>query len=161
MSVTAWNWLLAVLGTIASVLGVVFSWMAWLQAGKAKEAAEDAARWTRRRNAAQEVLRLAGDAKEFLAAIQQHRDESAISFANALVHALAIVRSRGISDASDAAAIKTCENEIVRVIIGLRVHGISEDPPGYSDLLVSCHGIHRSVCELAGRLERLAEGGAQ
>jgi hypothetical protein len=161
MSASDWTWVLAVGGTVASLAGVVFSWLAWIQAGKAKEAAEDASSAVRKRNAANEVMRLAGDAKEFLSAIQQRRLENAISTANGLVHGLAIVRSRSIADMPDARVIKSCENEIMRVIVGLQVDGLSPDQASFQDLLGRCHGIHQSVCELAGRLESRAEGVAQ
>ena len=39
MSSIAWSWALAITGTLASLAGVVFSWMAWVQAGRAKDAA--------------------------------------------------------------------------------------------------------------------------
>jgi hypothetical protein len=42
MTPGTWNWLLTVAGTMASIAGVVFSWMAWIQAKGAKQAAEEA-----------------------------------------------------------------------------------------------------------------------
>jgi len=94
MTGSDWNWLLAIAGTVASIAGVVFSWMAWVQATKAKDAAREAAAAVRKRNAAQEFLRLAGDAKEFLSAVQQGRTENAISTANGLLHGLSMIPHR-------------------------------------------------------------------
>ncbi len=158
MTASAWNWLLAISGTVASVAGVVFSCMAWVQAKGAKKAAQEATEAIRKRNAAQEFLRLAGDAKEFLSAVQQSRTENAISAANSLVHALAILRTRSVSRVSDVNMLKKCEGEIIRVIVGLNADGVPIDPSSYSDVLDRCHAIHRTVCELAGRMERLSEG---
>jgi hypothetical protein len=153
MTASAWNWLLAISGTVASVAGVVFSCLAWVQAAKAKDAAREAVAAVRKRNTAQEFLRLAGDAKEFLSAVQQSRTENAISAANNLVHALSIIRTRSVTRTSDVNMLKTCEGEIIRVIVGLNA-----DESSFSDVLDRCHGIHRTVCELAGRMERLSEG---
>jgi len=158
MTLGAWNWLLAIAGTIASIAGVVFSWLAWVQATKAKDAAREATDAVRKRNTSQEVLRLAGDAKEFLAAVQQSRTENAISTANNLVHALSMIRTRSITRASDVGMLKACESEIIRVIVGLNADGVPTDQSNFADLLDRCHTIHRTICELAGRMERLSEG---
>jgi len=161
MSPSDWNWLLTIAGTVASIAGFVFSWMAWVQATKAKDAAREAAAAVRKRNTAQEFLRLAGDAKEFLSAVQQGRTENAISTANNLLHALSIIRTRSMTRASDVDMLKTCESEIIRVIVGLNADGVPTDQSRFSDLLDRCHAIHRTVCELAGRMERLSEGAVQ
>jgi DNA polymerase I-like protein with 3'-5' exonuclease and polymerase domains len=161
MSPSDWNWLLAIAGTVASIAGVVFSWMAWVQATKAKDAAREAAAAVRKRNTAQEFLRLAGDAKEFLAAVRQERAENAISTANNLLHALSIIRTRSMTRASDADMLKTCESEIIKVSIDLSADGIPTDQSKFADLHDRCHAIHQTICELAGRTERLSEGAVQ
>jgi hypothetical protein len=158
MTATVWNWILAIVGTVASIAGVVFSSMAWVQARKAKDAAREATDAVRKRNTSQEVLRLAGDAKEFLAAVQQSRAENAISTANNLVHALSIIRTRSITRTSDVSMLKECEGEIIRVLVGLNVDGVPTDQSNFSDLLDRCHAIHRTICALAGRMERVSEG---
>ena len=158
MSAAVWGWLLAIVGTVASVAGVVFSWLAWVQAAKAKDAAREATEAVRKRSTAQDALRLAGDAKEFLSAVQQSRAEGAISFANGLIQGLTILRSRGIADSSDADTLKSCVNEILTAAIRLTVEGISPDPSKREELIVVSHNIHRAVCELAGRMEHRSEG---
>lgn len=158
MTPTDWSWLLAIIGTLVSIAGLVFSWMAWVQAVKAKDAAQRATDAIRKRNTAQDVLRLAGDAKEFLAAVQQDRAGNAISAANGLLHALSILRSQGIADSADVDTLKTCLGQIASVAIRLNVEGAPADPSKREDLLVLCHGIHRTVCDLAGRFEHLSEG---
>ncbi|HEV2132743.1 MAG TPA: hypothetical protein VGR47_00635 [Terracidiphilus sp.] len=157
MGSTTWGWLLTIIGTVASIAGVVFSWMAWVQAAKAKDAAREAADAVQKRNTAQEFMKLAGDAKEFLSAIQQNRAENAISAANNLVHSLSIVRTRSITASSEVDVLKACESEIIRVIVGLNADGFPTNQNNYSDLLDRCHAIHRTICELAGRMERLSE----
>jgi hypothetical protein len=160
MSAAALGWFLAIVGTVASVAGVVFSWLAWVQAAKAKVAAREAANAVRRRNLADEVLKLAGDAKEFLSAVQHGQRDSAISAANGLLHSLSIVRSRGVADSLDMDTLKMCLGQIVSVAICLTVDGVPVDPTKREDLLGLCHEIHRLVCDLAGRFERLSEGAA-
>jgi hypothetical protein len=161
MSAAAWGWLLAIVGTVASVAGVVFSWLAWVQAGKAKDAAREATEAVQKRNAANEVLKLAGDAKEFLSAVQQGRTENAISAANGLLHALSMVRTRGVADSSDADTLKLCVNQATGVAVRLTIEGIPLDASKREELIVICHSIHRTVCDLAGRMERLSEGVSQ
>src|ERR1035441_109401 len=78
MTPSDWNWLLAISGTVASVAGVVFSSMAWVQAKGAKKAAEEAARTVRIRETADEFLRLAADAKDLMAAVQAREKDKAI-----------------------------------------------------------------------------------
>jgi hypothetical protein len=158
MSSTAWSWLLAIVGSVASIAGLVFSLMAWVQAAKAKDAAREAVEAVQRRSTAQEFLRLAGDAKELLSTVQQNRTENAISAANALIHALSLVRSRGIAGFPDADTLKVCVREITAVAIRLTVEGIPPDQSKLEELIVLCHGIHRTVCDLAGRMEHLSEG---
>jgi len=158
MTASAWNWLLTISGTVASIAGVVFSCMAWVQAAKAKDAAKEAAEAVRKRNTAQEFMRLAGNAKEFLSAVQQSRTENAISAANSLLHALSIIRTQGIANPSDANKLKICLSEITSVAIRLKVDGTPADPSRVEELLILCHGIHRTVCDLAGRMERVSEG---
>ncbi len=161
MTANAWNWILAIVGTIASIAGVVFSWMAWVQAAKAKDAAREATAAVRKRIISQEVLRLAGDAKEFLAAVQQNRTESAIASANNLVHALSVIRSRSLPRAPDADTLNACVNDILSVAIRLTVDGTPADAAKLEELVMLCHQIHRTVCDLAGRMERLSEGASQ
>jgi hypothetical protein len=158
MTPAAWNWLLTIAGTIASVIGVVFSGMAWIQAAKAKDAAREATDAVRKRNTAQQVLKLAGDAKEFLSSVQQDRAENAISAANSLLHSLSLLRTQSIADFPDTDTLKACLAMLMSVAIRLNVDGVPEDSSKREELLVLCHGIHRSVCDLAGRMERLSEG---
>lgn len=158
MTAIAWNWLLAIVGTLASVAGVVFSAMAWRQATKAKDAAREAADGIHKRNTAQEALRLAGEAKAFLAAVQQNRAENASSTGTSLVHLLAMFRARSITRSADVDVLGNCESEIIKVIVGLNADGIPVDQSNFSDLLDRCHAIHRTICEMAGRMERLSEG---
>jgi hypothetical protein len=91
MTASDWNWFLTIARTIASVAGVVFSWMAWVQAKGAKQAAEEAARTVRIRETADEFLRLAADARDRMAAVQTKERDKAIEAANNLAHLLMIV----------------------------------------------------------------------
>jgi hypothetical protein len=59
---------------------------------------------------------------------------------------------------ADADKLKVCVKEIEGVAIQLTVEGIPEQGPGFEDLLVHCHGIHRVVCDMASKMEHLSEG---
>jgi len=78
MTASAWNWILAIVGSVASIAGVVFSWMAWVQASGAKKAAEEEADAVRTRETANEFLRLAADANGLVASVQARDRERAI-----------------------------------------------------------------------------------
>jgi hypothetical protein len=158
MTVDAWNWVLATVGTIASIAGVVFSSLAWVQASKAKDAAREATNAVRKRNAALEFQRLAGDARLFLDAVRQSRGENAVSAGTSLVQGLAMIREREITRTSDIRTLKNCENEIMGITVSLNVDGVPSDRSKLSDLLDRSHAIHRTISELAGRMERLSEG---
>lgn len=158
MTAVAWNWLLTIAGTAASIVGVYWSWKAWVQAADAASAARDASEAVRKRNLAQDTLRIAGDAKEFLAAVQQDHTGSALTTANSLLHALSILRKRSVADSADVDTLNTCLGRIMAVAIRLNVDGIPLDPFRREDLLIDCHEIHKTICELAGRFEQLSEG---
>jgi hypothetical protein len=161
MSAAGWSWLLAIVGTVASIAGVVFSWLAWVQAGKAKDAARDAANAVRRRNFALDAMRLADDAREFLLAVQQYRFENALSLANGLNHGLGLLRSQGFGDFPDGDRLKACILQVTAVAIRLKIDGIPTDVTRQKDLLQDCHEIHTQICDLAGRMERSSEGADQ
>jgi predicted tellurium resistance membrane protein TerC len=89
MTPGAWNWLLTIVGTIASIAGVVFSWMAWVQAAKAKEAAREAADAVRTRNLSHDFSRSSRNAQELLQAVRELRFENAQRAATDLLGVLA------------------------------------------------------------------------
>src|SRR5436305_135566 len=68
MSAAAWGWLLV--GTVASIAGVVFSWLAWTEAAKAKRAAQEAADAVRIRNLAHSFSKWSVDARDLLNAVR-------------------------------------------------------------------------------------------
>lgn len=89
MSSTAWSWLLAIVGTVASLAGVVFSVLAWVQAAKAKEAAREAADAVRTRNFSHDFSRWSRNAQELLQAVRELRFENAQRAATDLLGVLA------------------------------------------------------------------------
>jgi len=129
------------------------------KAAKAKDAAREATGSRSATELGSEALRLAGDAKEFLSAVQQSRGgrrDFVCKRADTWPHNL----SKGgvIGDSSDADTLKSCVNEISTASIRLTVEGIPPDPSKREELIVLAHSIHRAVCELAGRMERRSEG---
>lgn len=74
-----------------------------------------------------------------------------------LAHALSVMRSRARIAQGDSDQLRICVNDLESVAIRLRVDGIPNEGPKLESLLGACHDIHRMVCSLAGRLERLSE----
>jgi len=149
---------LTIVGTVASIAGVVFSWRAWRQAKAAKEAAIDAAAAARTQETAHEFSKLAADAKELLSAVQDGRTERAIAAANELVHVLTIARSRRSAYLPANTELELRIKNLRLVSNDLSASGFPVDPKEISSLIRRCEQIHATVCEVAGYVEREMEG---
>jgi len=114
MTASAWNWLLTIAGTVASIAGVVFSWLAWVQAGKAKEAAREAADVVRARILSHEFSRWSVDARELLLAVRELRFENAQRAATDLLGVLAHNRGWQAGLKREASAVKV--DEVIRLL---------------------------------------------
>jgi hypothetical protein len=158
MTASAWNWLLAISGTLASIAGVVFSWMAWVQAKGAKKAAEEAAKTVRTRETADEFLRLAVDAKSLLEAVQAREKEKAIDAANNLAHLLTIADYHRASYLPDGFPVDLCLKNLRTIRTALVSEGFPEDTQKMVRLLNRCHQIHESLCGISGLAQRRTEG---
>jgi hypothetical protein len=163
MTVSAWNWLLAIVGTIASIAGVVFSCMAWMQAKGAKLAAEEAAKMVLTRETEYEFSRLAVDARELLAAVQGKQKEKAIEAANHLSHLLMIAGRHRAAYLPDGFSTELCVENLRMVSISLATEGFSENPVKMRKLLNRCHQIHESqihesLCGISGSAQSRTEG---
>lgn len=114
MGSTTWGWLLAIVGTLASIAGVAFSWLAWVQAMKAKQAAREAAEAVRARNLSHEFSQFCADARELLQAVRELRFENAQRAATGLLGVLAHNRGwqTGLKQAASAAEV----DEIIRLL---------------------------------------------
>ena len=159
MSASAWNWLLTIAGTIASIAGVVFSCMAWMQAKGAKKAAEEAAKTVRARETEYEFSRLADDARELLAAVQGRQKEKAIEAANHLSHLLILAGGHRAAYLPEGFSTKLCVENLRKVNILLVSEGFPEDPQKMMKLLARCHQIHESLCGISGSVQSRTEGG--
>ena len=157
MSAGAWNWVLAIVGTVASIAGVVFSWMAWLQAKGAKQAAEEATRTVRIRETADEFQRLAADAKDLLAAVQAREKERAIESANNLGHLLMTARYHRASYLPEGFSRELCVKNLRKVSTWLVSEGFPQEPQEMAKLLKTCHQIHESLCGISGSVQRRTE----
>ncbi|HZB89240.1 MAG TPA: hypothetical protein VE291_11315 [Terracidiphilus sp.] len=157
MSASNWTWFLAILGTVASVLGVVFSCLAWVQAKKAKLAAEEASDSVKARETAHEFAKLATDAKNLLAAVQSSETDRAIRAADELTHLLVIAASRRASYLPNDFQTQLCIKNLQNISRTLSTEGFSDDPLKRRKLLERCHQIHRSLCGIAGVVERNTE----
>jgi hypothetical protein len=158
MTAGAWNWLLTIAGTIASVAGVVFSWMAWVQAKGAKQAAQEAAKSVRRRETADEFLRLAADANGLVASVQARDTNRAIEAANNLAHLLMIASSHRATYLPEGFSSDLCVENLRKVSTMLASEGFPEAPQKMAKLLHRCHQIHESLCGISGSAQNRTEG---
>jgi hypothetical protein len=145
-------------GTVASIAGVVFSWMAWIQAKGAKQAAEEAAKTVRMRETADEFLRLAADAKGLVASVQARDTERAIEAANNLAHLLMIAGSHRASYLPEGFSLDLCVENLRRVGTTIASEGFPEAPQKMAKLLRRCHQIHESLCGISGSVQNRTEG---
>lgn len=157
MTASAWNWLLTISGTIASVAGVVFSCMAWVQAKGAKRAAEEATDAVRARDTAHEFTKLATDAKDLLAAVHGEQKDRAIAAADDLTHLLVIAVERRASYLPKDFKAQLCIRNLQSISRSLGTEGFADEPRKKRQLLDRCHQIHRSLCGIAGIVERHTE----
>jgi len=158
MTASAWNWVLAIVGTVASIAGVVFSWLAWVQAKGAKEAAEEAATTVRMRDTADEFLKFASDARDLMAAVQAKEKDKSIDAANNLAHALMIAGSHRKSFLPIDDSHELCLENLRIVRTSIASDGFPEDPRKMVRLLNRCHQIHESLCGISGSVQRQTEG---
>lgn len=158
MTASAWNWFLAISGTVASMAGVVFSLMAWVQAKGAKKAAEEAANTVRARETEYEFSRLALDARELLAAVQGRQKEKAIEAANHLSHLLMIAGGHRAAFLPEGFSTELCVENLRKISNSLASEGFSEAPQKMVKLLNRCHQIHEELCGISGSVQSRTEG---
>ena len=157
MGSTTWGWLLAIVGTLASVAGVVFSCMAWMQASKARDAAMDAADAVRVRNLSQDFSRWSNDARELLWAVRELRFENAQRAATDLLGALA--HNKGWqSGLRRESSVREVE-EIVRLLTLVNTYMTegSVFVAKQARLVVHCQAIYLKLNELSGNLDAESE----
>jgi len=148
---------LTIVGTIASVAGVVFSYIAWMQAKGAKQAAEEASSTVKAKDTAHEFSKLATDAKDLLAAAQGKHKDKAIAAADDLTHLLSIAFERRAAYLPEGFNAKLCIRNLQSISSTLGTEGFSDEPDKRRQLLDRCHQIHRSLCGVAGIVERHTE----
>ncbi len=153
--------MIGIVGTLASLVGLGFSWRAWVQAKGARAAAIEATEAARTQEAAHELSGLAVDAKELLSAVQDGRKERAIALANDLAHTLSIAVSRRSSYIPVTPELEQRLKNLRAVSNDLAANGFPTDQKELSLLIRRCEQIHAKVCEVAGIVERRTEGGAE
>ncbi len=157
MSSTTWGWLLAIVGTLASVAGVIFSALAWVQAKGAKKAASEAARSVKSKDTAHEFAKLAADAKDLLAAVQDQRADRAIEAVNDLVHHLSVALSRRGEFLTGEPELREAIRQLNAVSGYLSSRGFPSEPSEILKLTRRCQQIHQVVCSVQGSLEKTVE----
>jgi hypothetical protein len=157
MTASAWNWLLAILGTVASLAGVVFSWMAWVQAKGAKEAAQEAAASVRVRNLSRSFMQWSVDARELLQSVRELRFESAQRCATDLLGDLAHNKGwrSGLRNETQATGV----NEAIRLLSlvneFLAERAVFEG--NRTEIVRHCQVIFHKLKEASGRLDAAME----
>jgi len=139
------------------VAGVVFSWMAWRQAKRAKLAAEEARDVVKTRDTAHELSELAGDAKELLGAVREGQGQKAVKAATDLVHHLSIMKGRRSNYLPQSSSEEI--DAIIRVLNLVRGALEMVELPDSQRIstIKNCQKIHQKVCEIAGSVEYKAE----
>jgi len=151
-------WLAENYGNLASVLGLGFSILAWLQAGKAKEAAEAATNAVRSQESAHEFGKLAEDAKSLLTAVLAQEKELAIRAASELAHLLVLAESRRRSFLPDDFDAEQCIVNLELLSRDLAVKGFPTEVPEKMEKLVErAQKIDRELCRIAGLVGRQSE----
>jgi hypothetical protein len=157
MTASAWNWLLAISGTAASIAGVVFSWMAWVQAKGAKKAAQEAATSVRVRNLSHSFTQWSVDARELLQSVRDLRFESAQRSATDLLGVLA--HNKGWQAGLRNEAQATGLNEVIR-LVGLVNQFLAERAVfegNQTEIVRHCEVIFRKLKEASGKLDAAME----
>jgi hypothetical protein len=156
MSSTTWGWLLAIIGTLASIAGVVFSILAWVQAGKAKEAAMDAANAARIRNLAHNLAGWVSIAKDLLTAVRNLQFEDSRRAATELLAVLSHNKGWRTGLRQDVSDVE----EIVRQIDF--VNNYLSDRVVFMEmrdnLVHDCQTIFSKLHEMAGNVDAQVEG---
>ena len=157
MSSTAWAWLLAIIGTVASVGGVVFSWLAWVQASGAREAAREAAAGVRGRNLSLRFSEWSADARELLQAVRDLQFETAQRSATDLLGVLAHNKGwqSGLQNDAPAAGLQ----EVIR-LVGLVNEYLAERAVfegNRTEIVRHCEIIFRKLKEASGKVDAAME----
>jgi hypothetical protein len=157
MTATDWDWLLTIVGAIASIAGVILSWLAWVSAEGAKRAAEDAARAVRARETVHDFSKMAADAKGLLEAVQTRQKEKAIIAATDLNHLLLLARDRRANYLPRGFNLLLSVEHLQIISDALASEGFPQDTQRIQKLLERCHEIHNSLCGIAATIDRTIE----
>jgi hypothetical protein len=157
MNSTAWSWLLAIVGTVASLAGVVFSLLAWVQAAKAKEAAREAADAVRMRNFSHDFSRWSKNAQELLQAVRELRFENAQRAATDLLGVLAHNKGWQAGLNREVFAVKL--DELIRLLTLVNTY-LTERPVfegKQAKIAEHCQMIFRRLNEMSGSFDAEVE----
>lgn len=158
MTVSDW---ISIVGTVVGVAGLVVSWMAWRQATGAKQAAEEASRNVRLRESADELARLATDAKDLLVAANSRDADKTINAATNLRHRLMEARHHRASYLPEGFSCDLCIENLRKVSVTLASEGFPTTAQKLAKLLERCHQIHESLCGMSGAAESQTEEAEQ
>jgi hypothetical protein len=157
MTASAWNWLLTISGTLASIAGVVFSCMAWVQAKGAREAAREAAHAVRTRSLSHSFLQWSVDARELLQSVRELRFDSAQRSATDLLGVLAHNKGWRAGLRSDQSV--TGLNEVIRLVdlVNQFLSDREVFEGNQAEIVRHCEVIFRKLKEASGKLDAAME----
>ena len=152
--------LLNVFAGFASIVGLVFSYLAWRKAAGAEQAAREARSAVRQSNAGEELAMLGEIAKELLACAQNDQIEVALVRSRDLLSGITRARHRWeaflLEDSS--VQIDRAAKSVGRISRALSVGRDSISPTIKQKLVKSCHEVAELLAEEVGKTLRRAEG---
>jgi hypothetical protein len=157
MTASAWNWVLAIVGTVTSIAGVVFSVLAWIQAKGARKAAREAAAAVRIRNLSHNFSQWSADAQELLQSVRDLRFESAQRSATDLLGVLAHNKGwrAGLRNEAQAAGLTEAFRLVSLVNQLLADREVFEG--SQTEIVRHCEAIFRKLKEASGKLDAAME----
>ena len=159
-SLVNWRGILDAAAGLASIAGLLFSFLAWRKAASAETAARQAREAVRRSNAGEDLRMLGDRAQELLTCAQNGQIEAALLRSRDLLAGIAQARHRWraffIEDSPQQ--IDKAAKEVGRISRALSAGGDAITPAAREKLLKSCHGVTELLAEELGKALRRAEG---
>lgn len=155
-----WRVIFEIAAGLASVVGLLFSFLAWRKASGAEIAAREARESVRRSNAGEDLQALSEKAGELLGCAQNDQFEAALLRSRDLVVGIPQARHRWQVFFTDESLkqIERAAKEIGRVSNALSAGRAAMTPEVKEKLLKSCHEVAKILAEELGKTRRRAEG---
>jgi hypothetical protein len=155
-----WQGILDTAAAVASILGLLFSFLAWRKAASAETAAREAREAIRRSNAGEDLRALGEKAQELLSCAQNEQIEAALLRSRDLLAGIAQARHRwqAFFMEDSLKQIAKAAKEIGRVSRAFSAGPEAITPQVREKLLKSCHEVTELLAEELGKALRRADG---